>query len=170
MIEFFNTAVSETLESSAIQDSDLVWRNAWDSRGVCAGWADATKLISLVGSSERWAFIVLSRTIDQRLVQCSGSAALGLAVEVGDGESDPKLIASSGTSELPESLLSCGGWSYWVSLTELHAADSAMKIIQSWLNSSSLGASFELHPVHVGGGWVDHPTPARAPLQRRFPM
>jgi len=139
-------------EPSPCHGFEIEWRNAWDSRGHCESWAQAFDLIEKVGSCEPWAFLVFA-TPSRRFAQCCGSGSSGLAVEVGDGRADPRLVVPRGSEALPESLTVCGRWSYWACPLELHATLSAAAIVRSWLTTTSIAPNFEFRSVHVGGGW-----------------
>jgi hypothetical protein len=155
MVERSSSTVLEPREISMSQDFSMCWLNAWEARGFCSGREDLADLISKIGSSEPWAFLVFTRKTSSRFAQCCGDAPDGLAVEVGDGHGEPRLVVPRGAVDLPEELTACGKWSYWASPTELHTVPSAIEIIGSWLDLSSIASGFELHKVHLGGGWID---------------
>jgi len=161
MVERSNQTVIHPNEFAAMQDQGISWTNAWEYRGSCMSWDHAVDLMLRIGSSEPWAFLVLSSRTSSRFAQCCGHAHGELAVEVGDGSDEPRLVVPRGACDLPEALTTCGRWSYWASPMELLTVPSAIEIIRSWLERSLTAPGFEFHEVHVGGGWVDQPARVR---------
>ena len=117
------------------------WRNAGDQHGVFSTKQELRMLLSNIGNTPDWEWIVCETDCsDNRWTQACGNAAVGLVVEI----NGPHRVVPQGARIWPRENVGSGTWIYSASRDELHNVDEAATVQYSWLTPGTLRPELEL--------------------------
>ena len=117
------------------------WRNAGDNRGVFSTCHELRMVLSNVGSTANWDWIVCDTDLPGgRWTQAGGNITVGLVVEI----NGPHQVVPLGSPPWPRENIGTKSWSYLGSRDELHDLGAAATIQFSWLVDATVIAGLDL--------------------------